>query len=95
MKKFSRITPVAARWMGSALALTLILCLAITALSVITSTPVTLPGLFMTRGGPENGALTVELALGWNGIVVLATLGGLAGVFRATRHPDRHHEVTP
>jgi hypothetical protein len=86
---------VATRWMGSALALTFILCLAITALSVITSTPVTLPGLLMTRGGPGNGALAVELALGWNGIVVVATLGALAGVFRATRHPDRHREVTP
>lgn len=80
--------------MGSALALTFILCLAITALSVITSTPVTLPGLFVTRGGPGSGALAVELALGWNGIVFVATLGALAGVFRATRHPDRHHGVT-
>jgi hypothetical protein len=95
MKNFSRVRLVAARWMGSALALTFILCLAITALSVITSTPVTLPGLFMTRGGPGNGALAVELAPGWNGIVVVATLGAFAGVFRATRHPVRHHEVTP
>jgi hypothetical protein len=95
MKKFSRITLVAARWMGSALALASILCLAITALSVITFTPVTLPGLFLTRGGPGHGALAVELALGWNGIVVVATLGAFAGVVRATRHPVRHHEVTP
>lgn len=94
MKEFSRITPVAARWMSGSLTLTLALCLAITALSVITSTPVTFPGLFMTRGGLESGGPAVELALGWNGIVVVAAAGAFAGVFRATRRPDRHHEVT-
>jgi hypothetical protein len=94
MKKLSRIMLVATRWVGSALALTFIFCLAITALSVITSTPVTLPGLFVTRSGQDNGALVVEFALGWNGIVVVATMGAAAGVFRPGRRPDRYHGVT-
>lgn len=93
MKKFSRITVVAVRWTGNALALTFIFCLAITMLSVITATPVALPGLFMTRSGQENGALAVEFALGWNGIVVVATLGALASLFRAARQPVRPDKV--
>jgi hypothetical protein len=73
----------------SGVVLTLVLSLVIATLSFVTSTPAVLPGLFATRSSFEGGAMAVEISLGWNGIVVVATLGAIARLPHSRRGPDR------